>query len=155
NFADKSITFTLDTTTPAATVTLTHDTAGAGTTGTSSDLLTSDAHLTVSGQESGAAITYSVDNGAFGSSYDPTSLLDGSHTVVVRSTDQAGNFADKSITFTLDTTTPAATVTLTHDTAGAGTTGTSSDLLTSDAHLTVSGQESCAAIPYSVDNGAF
>src|SRR6185503_19177239 len=109
----------------------------------------------VSGQESGAAITYSVDNGAFGSSYDPTSLLDGSHTVVVRSTDQAGNFADKSITFTLDTTTPAATVTLTHDTAGAGTTGTSSDLLTSDAHLTVSGQESGAAITYSVDNGAF
>ncbi|WGR93893.1 Ig-like domain-containing protein [Bradyrhizobium sp. ISRA435] len=155
NFADKSITFTLDTTTPAATVALTHDTAGAGTAGTTSDLLTSDASLTVSGQESGAATTYSVDGGGFSSSYDPTSLLDGSHTVVVRSTDQAGNFADKSITFTLDTTTPAATVALTHDTAGAGTAGTTSDLLTSDASLTVSGQESGAATTYSVDGGGF
>ena len=72
-----------------ATVALTNDTAGAGTTGTNSDHLTSDASLTVSGEESGAATTYSVDGGAFSASYDPTSLLDGDHTVVVRATDQA------------------------------------------------------------------
>ena len=155
NTADKSISFTLDTTTVAATVALTNDTAGAGTTGTTTDHLTRDASLTVSGEESGAATTYSVDGAAFSASYDPTALLDGSHTVVVRATDQAGNTADKSISFTLDTTTVAATVALTNDTAGAGTTGTTTDHLTRDASLTVSGEESGAATTYSVDGAAF
>src|SRR4029077_15425961 len=123
NTADSTISFTLDTSTAAATVALTHDTAGAGTPGTSTDHLTSDASLTVSGAESGAAITYSVDGGAFSSSYNPAALADGLHSVDVKSTDQAGNTADSAISFTLDTSTTAASVALTHDTAGAGPTG--------------------------------
>src|SRR5207244_12977900 len=79
-------TFTLDTSTTAATVALTHDTAGAGTTGTTSDLLTSDASLTVSGQESGTATTYSVDSGGFSSRDGPSARLDSSHPIIVHST---------------------------------------------------------------------
>ncbi|WP_156944503.1 DUF4347 domain-containing protein, partial [Bradyrhizobium sp. Ec3.3] len=155
NTADTSINFTLDTTTAAPTVVLTNDTARAGTSGTSSDHLTKDASLSVSGTEAGAAITYAVDGGAFTASYDPTSLADGGHTVDVKSTDQAGNTADTSISFTLDTTTAAPTVVLTNDTAGAGTSGTASDHLTKDGSLTVSGTEAGAAVSYSVDGAAF
>src|SRR5262249_56914211 len=91
NTADTTISFMLDTSTAAASVALTHDTAGAGTTGTTTDHLTSDASLTVSGAESGAAITYSVDGGAFSSSYDPTTLAADLHSFDVKSTDHGSS----------------------------------------------------------------
>ncbi|WP_198031744.1 Ig-like domain-containing protein [Bradyrhizobium sp. Ec3.3] len=76
-------------------------------TGTSNaDKTTNNAALTVGGTETGAAITYSVDGAAFASSYDPASLADGSHTVDVKSTDKAGNTADTSLAFLIDTTAP-------------------------------------------------
>ncbi|KQT11109.1 hypothetical protein ASG40_20030 [Methylobacterium sp. Leaf399] len=57
----------------------------------------------------GAALSYKLDDAStFTSSYDPTTLSDGAHTVVVRATDGAGNVTDETVSFILDKT--AATV---------------------------------------------
>ena len=97
NTANASITFTLDTVIATPTVALTNDSGSS-----SSDLLTNDAALTVSAAAVDVTRSYSVDGGLASASYTaPTA--EGSHTVVVTDTDTAGNTANASITFTLDT----------------------------------------------------
>src|SRR5204862_542289 len=78
---------------------------------------------------------------------------DGSHTVLVRQVDAAGNAGNAaSITFTLDTVAPAVpTVVLTHDTALGGD---NSDRVTSNGALTVTPAEAGGTIQYSTDGGA-
>ncbi len=77
-------------------VSLTHDTGS-----NSSDLITSDGSLTITGQEAGATVEYSTDNGnTWTSSFTPQQ---GSNTVSVRQTDIAGNVSTPtSLTFTYD-----------------------------------------------------
>ncbi|WP_295891466.1 VCBS domain-containing protein [uncultured Vibrio sp.] len=86
----------VDTVVVPLTIGLTHDTGS-----NSSDLITSDGTLTIGGQEAGATVEYSTDNGqTWTSSFTPQQ---GSNTVSVRQTDTAGNVsASTSLTFTLD-----------------------------------------------------
>ncbi|MDC5807983.1 VCBS domain-containing protein [Vibrio europaeus] len=123
-------------------VSLTHDTGG-----NSSDLITSDGSLTITGQETGATVEYSTDNGhTWTSSFTPQQ---GSNTVSVRQTDIAGNVsASSSLTFTLDNTATAPSVSLTSDSGSS-----SSDNITNVGDLNVGGIEQGATVEYSTDNG--
>ena len=101
NTNDTAFSFTLDTGAAAPGVALSNDTGSSST-----DQITSDAALTLSGVESGATVEYSIDGGSSWSSSAPTlaQLVQGSNTVEVRQTDVAGNVsAATSFTFTLDT----------------------------------------------------
>uniref|UniRef100_UPI00247FCF18 VCBS domain-containing protein n=1 Tax=Vibrio harveyi TaxID=669 RepID=UPI00247FCF18 len=123
-------------------VSLTHDTGS-----NSSDLITSDGSLTITGQEAGATVEYSTDNGhTWTSSFTPQQ---GSNTVSVRQTDAAGNVsASSSLTFTLDNTATAPSVSLTSDSGSS-----SSDNITNVGDLTIGGIEQGATVEYSTDSG--
>ncbi|WP_394140951.1 VCBS domain-containing protein [Vibrio chagasii] len=125
-------------------VSLTHDTGS-----NSSDLITSDGSLTITGQETGATVEYSTDNGhTWTSSFTPQQ---GSNTVNVRQTDAAGNISpDTSVTFTLDNTIAAPAVSLRNDT-GRHSVNTP-DLITKDSQLTIQ-TEAGAKVEYSNDGG--
>ncbi|KDN28788.1 hypothetical protein VFDL14_21935, partial [Vibrio fortis] len=125
-------------------VSLTHDTGG-----NSSDLITNDGSLTIAGQEAGATVEYSTDNGhTWTSSFTPQQ---GSNTVSVRQTDVAGNVSpDTSVTFTLDNTIAAPVVSLRNDT-GRHSVNTP-DLITKDSQLTIQ-TEAGAKVEYSNDGG--
>ncbi|MCG9692794.1 VCBS domain-containing protein [Vibrio sp. Isolate22] len=125
-------------------VSLTHDTGS-----NSSDLITSDGSLTITGQEASATVEYSTDNGnTWTSSFTPQQ---GSNTVSVRQTDAAGNIsADTSVTFTLDNTIAAPAVSLRNDT-GRHSVNTP-DLITKDSQLTIQ-TEAGAKVEYSNDGG--
>src|SRR5438445_278186 len=126
----------------APTVALAHDT---GT--SSSDNITNDAALTVRAAAADVSRSYSVDGGPASATYSAPAA-DGSHTVVVTDTDTAGNSANASITFTLDTTIARSAE------RRAGKTGTSSsDQITNDASLTVSAAAADVSRSYSVDGG--
>jgi large repetitive protein len=143
--ANTSLSFTLDTTAPSApSMALAHDTGASG-----SDGITSNGALALSGVESGASVQYSTDNGTTWSG--SFSAAEGNNSVLVRQTDVAGNTsATSSLNFTLDTTAPAApTVALATDTGSS-----SSDHITSNGALDVSGLESGASAQYSTDGGA-
>ncbi|MEZ8696474.1 VCBS domain-containing protein, partial [Vibrio lentus] len=121
---------------------LTHDTGRS-----TSDLITSDGALTISGQETGATIEYSIDGGhTWSNTFTPQT---GSNTVEVRQTDTAGNIStSSSLTFTLDNTATAPSVSLTSDSGGS-----SSDKITNVGDLSVGGIEQGATVEYSIDNG--
>ncbi|MFS1473811.1 VCBS domain-containing protein [Vibrio lentus] len=123
-------------------VSLTHDTGRS-----TSDLITSDGVLTISGQETGATIEYSIDGGhTWSNTFTPQT---GSNTVEVRQTDTAGNIStSSSLTFTLDNTATAPSVSLTSDSGGS-----SSDKITNIGDLSVGGIEQGATVEYSIDNG--
>ncbi|WP_434567591.1 VCBS domain-containing protein [Vibrio chagasii] len=123
-------------------VSLTHDTGS-----NSSDLITSDGSLTITGQETGATVEYSTDNGnTWTSSFTPQQ---GSNTISVRQTDAAGNVsASSSLTFTLDNTATAPSVSLTSDSGSS-----SSDNITNVGDLNVGGIEQGATVEYSTDSG--
>ena len=123
-------------------VSLTHDT-GSDT----SDLITNDGALTITGQEAGAAVEYSTDNGhTWTSSFTPQQ---GSNTVSLRQTDTAGNVStSSSLSFTLDNTATAPSVSLTSDSGSS-----SSDKITNVGDLNVGGIEQGAKVEYSIDNG--
>ncbi|WP_299141171.1 VCBS domain-containing protein [uncultured Vibrio sp.] len=123
-------------------VSLTHDTGS-----NSSDLITNDGSLTITGQESGATVEYSTNNGhTWTSSFTPQQ---GPNTVSVRQTDAAGNVsASSSLTFTLDNTTTAPSVSLTSDSGSS-----SSDNITNVGDLNIGGIEQGATVEYSTDNG--
>ncbi|CDT78197.1 Putative RTX toxin, VCBS repeat protein [Vibrio coralliirubri] len=131
-----------DTTVTPLQVSLTHDT-GSGT----SDLITNDGTLTITGQEAGATVEYSTDNGqTWTSSFTPQQ---GSNTVSVRQTDTAGNVStSSSLSFTLDNTATAPSVSLTSDSGSS-----SSDKITNVGDLSVGGIEQGATVEYSIDNG--
>ena len=125
-------------------VSLTHDTGG-----NSSDLITNDGSLTIAGQEAGATVEYSTDNGhTWTSSFTPQQ---GSNTVSVRQTDTAGNVStETSVSFTLDNTVNAPAVTLLKDT-GRHSINTP-DLITADSRLSIQ-TEAGAKVEYSNDGG--
>ncbi|MDW4814098.1 VCBS domain-containing protein, partial [Shewanella fidelis] len=124
-------------------VSLTHDSGQPG------DLITNDGALSISGQEAGATLEYSIDNGAHWSqSFTPVA---GVNTVTVRQTDNAGNVsAGTSISFTLDNQINAPTVALRSDTSGEF--HPSADLITKDPRLSIQ-SEAGAKIEYSTDSG--
>ncbi|CAH7251332.1 conserved hypothetical protein [Vibrio chagasii] len=125
-------------------ISLTHDTGS-----NSSDLITSDGSLTINGQEAGATVEYSTDNGhTWTSSFTPQQ---GSNTVSVRQTDTAGNVStETSVSFTLDNTVNAPTVSLRDDT-GRHSINTP-DLITKDSRLSIQ-TEAGAKVEYSNDGG--
>ncbi|MFM2662051.1 VCBS domain-containing protein [Vibrio chagasii] len=125
-------------------ISLTHDTGS-----NSSDLITSDGSLTINGQEAGATVEYSTDNGhTWTSSFIPQQ---GSNTVSVRQTDTAGNVStETSVSFTLDNTVNAPTVSLSNDT-GRHSINTP-DLITKDSRLSIQ-TEAGAKVEYSNDGG--
>ena len=139
------LSFTLDTVEAKPVVALTSDTGSS-----SSDDITSNAAITVSGQDVDATLAYKVDGAAtFSASYvAPT--LDGHHTVQVQATDTAGNVSVSDVlSFTLDTVEAKPVVALTSDTGSS-----SSDDITSNAAITVSGQDVDATLAYKVDGAA-
>jgi len=138
-----SLTFTLDTTAPTApTVALANDTGSSAT-----DKITRDGTLNVTGTETGATVQYSTNGGATWST--SFAAVEGQNIVQVRQLDVAGNHSTtSSITFTLDTTAPAApTVALLNDT------GIPGDLITTDGRLNVTGLETDATVEYSINGG--
>ncbi|CAK1706041.1 hypothetical protein VCRA2113O324_80133 [Vibrio crassostreae] len=134
----------VDTTIAPLTIALTHDTGNSA-----SDLITNDGALTISGQEAGAIVEYSTDNGqTWTSSFTPQQ---GSNTVSVRQTDTAGNVStNTSLSFTLDNSIAAPTVSLVQDT-GRHLINTP-DLITQDSQLSIQ-TEAGAKIEYSNDGG--
>jgi Ca2+-binding RTX toxin-like protein len=138
NSKSASVTFTLDTQLSAPTVTLTSDS------GTAGDRITNNASLSFNTADSDATRVIKVDGNVV-SSYDPTRLADGSHTVSVTDTDVAGNSKSASLTFTLDTQLTAPTVALVTDS------GTADDGVTNDASLHFNTADSDAARVIEVD----
>ena len=136
--------FILDTNAPAA-----PDMALASDTGSSaSDKITSNGALTVTGAEAGAIVQYSIDGGtAWTSSF---TAVEGANSVQVRQTDVAGNVsaASTAFTFTLDTLVAAPSLALASDTGVSST-----DKITSNGALTVTGAEAGAIVQYSIDGG--
>ncbi|WED25381.1 VCBS domain-containing protein [Vibrio sp. DW001] len=134
----------VDTVVAPLTIGLTHDTGS-----DNSDLITSDGALTIGGQEAGATVEYSTDNGhTWTSSFTPQQ---GSNTVSMRQTDTAGNVStNTSLTFTLDNTITAPTVSLRNDT-GPHSVNTP-DLITKDSQLSIQ-TEAGAKVEYSNDGG--
>ena len=149
----------MDTSTATPTIDLdtASDSAGTGTTGTTADNRTNDTTPTITGvAEKGAAVT--LYDGATGTvvlgtavvsgtnadgapptggtdsySITSTALAEGVHTLRVVVTDAAGNTSSATLPVTIDTSTATPTLDLSvgSDTAGTGTTGTTSDDLTS------------------------
>lgn len=128
-----SLSFTKDTTIGSLSVALTSDTAGLGI-GTSSDRITSNGNLTLTGAESGAQVQYKIGSGAWANSYAQSDLgADGVKSVQVRQVDVAGNVSDvQSIDFTLDTTRPGMTITSDRSAIKANDTATISFTFTED-----------------------
>jgi hypothetical protein len=143
NTADASVTFTLDKTLDTPTLALSNDTGSSN-----ADDISSDATLTFSGMAADVTRSITVDSGAPSTTYTaPTT--DGSHTVVVTDTDNAGNSANASLIFTLDTSIATPTVALANDT-GAG----NSDGVTNDASLAISATAADVTRSFVVDGGA-
>ena len=99
---------------PAVTIALAHDTGSSSTDNiTSNDTLTGsgDPNAVVHFKIDGAAIATTAPAGVTGVwTYAPTGLADGTHTIVASETNAAGNTGSASLTFTLETTPPTATI---------------------------------------------
>ncbi len=143
NSKTASLTFKLDTTLTAPIVALVTDSGQAG------DGLTNKANLSFNTADSDATRVIKVDGNVVGS-YDPSTLADGSHTVSVTDTDAAANTKTASLTFKLDTTLTAPTVTLHSDTTDGGV-GHGTDTVTSSALLDFNGKDGDAVRIIKVD----
>ncbi|MES3008056.1 MAG: Ig-like domain-containing protein, partial [Pseudomonadota bacterium] len=144
-----SLSFTVDTAAPEATVlTL------ATNSGNTSDSVSNDGTVNVANLESGAIWQHSLDGSNWtdgsGSSFQLTG--DGSKSVQVRQSDAAGNInSSGALNFTLDTEAPdTLTLSLTSDTGNSAT-----DMLTNSGSVTVSGMESGASWQYSLDGSTW
>ncbi|MFZ6818576.1 hypothetical protein [Undibacterium sp. Ji22W] len=143
NTAQRLFNFTFDTAAPIApSVSLATD---SGT--SSSDKLTNAVTLN-SITEAGATVTYSSDGGVnWTEIYTPGA--DGAKTVLVRSTDKAGNTSQNSVvSFTLDTKTTVPSVVLTNDTGNSN-----GDRISRDVTLSTTNVEAGASLSYSLDGG--
>src|SRR3989442_346226 len=103
----------------AAVVALVSDTGSS-----SSDKITSNGALSVTGVESGASVQYSTNGGATWTS--SFTAVEGANAVQVRQVDVAGNptATPTSFSFTLDTTISTPTAALIHDTGSSSSTTT-------------------------------
>ena len=137
NVGTTSLTFVYDTVAPGVTEALSNDTGASST-----DKVTSVATLTGSA-DANAVVTLKEGWTVLGSttanaqgtwSFTPTSLSQGSHTIVASVADVAGNVGTSSLTFVYDTVAPGVTEALANDTGAS-----SSDKVTSVATLTGSG----------------
>ncbi|MFM7084437.1 MAG: hypothetical protein ACKOW3_05480 [Hyphomicrobium sp.] len=138
-----SLSFTLDTLALAPTVNLASD-SGLST----SDKITNSGALTVSGLENGAKVEYSIDNGStwLGSFI----ASEGTNNVLIRQTDVVGNVSSATaMAFTLDTKATTPTVFLMNDTGVS-----SSDKITSNGTISISGLEAGANWQYSTNGGS-
>ncbi|HEY6871081.1 MAG TPA: Ig-like domain-containing protein [Geobacteraceae bacterium] len=151
NTATGSLSFTLDTTIATPTVALATDSTDGGA-GHDSDLRTNSAALTISAAVEPVTREYSIDGGAWSTTY--TAPGDGTHTVQVRDTDLSGNSATGSLTFTLDTTIATPTVALATDSTDGGA-GHDSDHITNNAALTISAPAETVTREYSIDGGSW
>ncbi|HEY0845250.1 MAG TPA: Ig-like domain-containing protein [Noviherbaspirillum sp.] len=134
-----SVSFTLDTTIATPGIALQADTGIS-----SSDRVTNNGAVSVSGIEPGATLEYSRDGSSWSGS---VTAVEGSNTIYVRQTDSAGNVSGTASTsFTLDTTVATPVLTLQVD---SGTSG--SDRITNNKALTLSGVETGATVHYSTD----
>jgi VCBS repeat-containing protein len=120
-----------------------------------SDNITSDPSITYSAPASGDTLLYKVDGGGYSATvpvFATDHSADGSHTVSVEEVDAAGNVSSAaSLSFTLDTTAPAApTLALTHDTGVSNT-----DHLTSDPSITYALSAAGDTLLYKVDGGSY
>jgi Ca2+-binding RTX toxin-like protein len=128
-----SITFTLDRTAAAPGLTLTSDTGSSST-----DKITSSGALTIT-RESGATLSYIVDGGPASSTYNPSALADGAHTVMVTQIDKAGNISSAGIlSFTLDKMAPTVTGVTASGPGVSGGSGTLTTGQTAEFKLTLS-----------------
>ena len=135
--------FTLDTSAASPAVALANDTGASG-----SDLITRNAQLNVTGLEAGATVQYQLNSSTtWSSSITP---VQGLNTVRVRQIDAAGNAsAATTLAFTFDTVAAIPRIALASDT-GSSTT----DKVTSNGNLSVTGAEGGATLQYSGDGGA-
>ncbi|MCA1854353.1 Ig-like domain-containing protein [Massilia oculi] len=122
NTKTTSLSFTLDRSLSAPTVALAADSGAPG------DGLTNDANLVFNTPDNDAVRVIKVNGNAV-NAYNPSMLEDGSHTVTVTDTDAAGNTKTASLSFTLDRSLTAPTLSLAADS------GASGDGLTNDARL--------------------
>ena len=118
--------------------------------GSSTDNITNNGLINVSGLESGATWEYSADGGSSWTDGSGSSFTlageDGDTTVQVRQTDVAGNVSSVgSLSYTLDTTAAEPGLSLASDT------GNSTDNITNNGLINVSGLESGATWQYSTD----
>ena len=116
-----------------------------------------DANATVTFTEGSTTLGTTTANAAGVWNFTPTGLADGSHTIVAKETDTAGNIGSASLTFTLDTTAPAVTEALGTDTGSSGTDKiTSNDALTGggDANATVTFTEGSTTLGTATANAA-
>jgi len=135
------LTIHLATTAAAPTVSLVTDS------GIAADKITNVGAVTASGA-TGATFEYSADGSTWASSFTATN--EGINTVLVRQTDLAGNHSTATpFSFTLDTHADAPIVALLHDTGSSSTDG-----ITSDSTLNLTGLEVGATAEYSLDAGA-
>lgn len=105
--------------------------------------------LSITGQEAGALIEFSVDGGTTWSK--SFTANPGLNSVLVRQTDVAGNISPATLEeFTLD---PSITLTSLSLALGNDTGVSNTDGVTYDASLVVGGQESDTALQYSLDGG--
>ncbi|MDP3515746.1 MAG: Ig-like domain-containing protein, partial [Pseudohongiella sp.] len=140
-----SLSFTLDTTAPEGPSPILSLDTNIG-----SDGITSSATININHLESGATWEYNLTGEESGWVSGSGSSLrvdeDGSYTLQVRQTDQAGNVSEtESLSFTLDTSAPSApSLALSLDT------NNSSDNITSSATINVAGLESDAVWEYNL-----
>jgi hypothetical protein len=134
-----ALTMIVDTQAPSApSVNLTTDTGIPST-----DRITNDASLSVTGAEAGSTIQYSSNDSSWTAS--PPTPIEGVNTVYVRQLDIAGNPSPSiSLSYTLDTQVDRPILALTNDTGDV-----SDDLVTSDGRLTVTLLEANARVEYS------
>ena len=141
----------VDTVVAAPTVALTSDSSD-GVTGHNTDNISNVGTLAVTGTETSAVLSYSLDstNGTNGTWTSSFSAADGANTVYVRQTDIAGNVSTgTALSFTYDHTAAAPVVSLSSD---SGTSNT--DKITSSAALTLGTAAESVTHSYVVDSGA-
>ena len=144
--------FTVDTAAAAPSLSLAADTGAS-----SSDRVTKNASITISGLETGASWEYSSNSGSSwtagaGSSFSVAAGSYGAGQVQARQTDLAGNLSaavTSFAAFTLDTAAAAPTLALAADTGFSN-----SDRLTNSATLNVGGLETGASWEYSTNAGS-
>jgi len=137
----------------APTVVLAHDTGTSGTDG-----ITNNPAITVTPAEAGGTLLYKIDGATSYSTTAPNFATNGSadgvHTVSVEQEDAAGNIgAPTTLSFTLDTTAPAAptsAVSLAHDTGASAT-----DHITNNPALVYASPAAGDYFLFKVDNGSY
>ena len=142
NTGSTSLTFTLDTLAPPVTLTLANDTGIIAfdlVTRVSTLAGTADPNASVVLTENGMVLGTAFANAAGVWQFTPPGILDGIHTIVATGTDAAGNTASAQLTYTLDTTSPVATIRLANDTGSSAT-----DTITSDPALKGTGEPGAA-----------